>query len=52
MADKTPRKIRPKGKKKPWQSPRLKSGQLFEANSLACFKNDSSEQCGQGATAS
>jgi hypothetical protein len=26
-------------KKKPWESPRVKSGRLFESNSLACGKN-------------
>lgn len=39
MADKTPRKTPPdKAKKRPWQSPRIKTGQLFESNSLACGK--------------
>jgi hypothetical protein len=41
VADKTPRKPHPKGKKKPWEAPRLKSGRLFETNSLACGKSTS-----------
>ena len=48
MAKKTPRKTQPKGKKKRWEAPRIKSGQLFESNSLACGKdNDGTEQCQQ-----
>jgi hypothetical protein len=39
VAEKTPRKSPPKAKKKPWASPRVKSGRLFESNSLACSKN-------------
>jgi hypothetical protein len=31
---------RKKNKKKDWESPRIKSGQLFEASSLACGKSD------------
>jgi hypothetical protein len=47
MADKAPRRpARPT--KKPWQRPQIKSGRLFESNSLACGKNgpglDSCEQ--------
>ncbi len=47
MADKSKRKpARPS--KKAWQKPRIKSGRLFESNSLACGKNgpgmDSCEQ--------
>ncbi|HLK88679.1 MAG TPA: hypothetical protein VKZ18_02230 [Polyangia bacterium] len=47
MADKSKRKpARPA--KKTWQKPRMKSGRLFESNSLACGKNgpgmDSCEQ--------
>ena len=41
MADKTSRKPHPKAKKKPWEAPRLKSGRLFETNSLACGKSTS-----------
>jgi hypothetical protein len=38
VANQPPRKpTRPA--KKPWQRPTLKSGRLFEANSLACGKN-------------
>jgi hypothetical protein len=39
VAEKTPRKPPAKGKKKTWASPRVKSGRLFESNSLACSKN-------------
>jgi hypothetical protein len=28
----------PAGPGRPWQPPQIKSGQLFESNSLACFK--------------
>jgi hypothetical protein len=53
LAEKTRRKTQPKGKKKPWESPRLKTGQLFESNSLACSKdNPGTEQCFQIATRS
>jgi hypothetical protein len=39
MPDKTPRKPgRPAAKKK-WERPRMKTGHLFESNSLACGKN-------------
>ena len=38
----------PKGKKKRWEAPRIKSGQLFESNSLACGKdNPGTDQCQQ-----
>jgi hypothetical protein len=38
MAEKTERKpTRPR--KRPWQRPRVKAGQLFESNSLACAKS-------------
>jgi hypothetical protein len=34
------------GGKRPWQRPEIQSGQLFEANSLACFKSGpTSEEC-------
>lgn len=55
MAEKTPRKAPPKRpSKKTWQTPRLKSGQLFESNSLACGKNfndpnEGGDLCGQQA---
>jgi hypothetical protein len=50
VAEKKPRKTPPKRAKKTWQSPRVKSGQLFESNSLACLKipndpNEGSDQC-------
>ena len=42
MAEKQPRKPpAPKRKKKTWESPRVKSGRLFESNSLACGKDHS-----------
>jgi hypothetical protein len=43
VAEKTQRKRDAKArKKKPWESPRVKSGRLFESNSLACGKNEQS----------
>jgi hypothetical protein len=40
MGEKNPRKPAAKArKKKPWEPPRVKSGRLFESNSLACSKN-------------
>lgn len=40
MAEKNLRKPQAKArKKKPWEPPRVKSGRLFESNSLACSKN-------------
>lgn len=39
MAEKSQRKAPIKAKKKPWEKPRVKSGRLFERNSLACGKN-------------
>ncbi len=40
MAQKTPRKPpRPGAGKRAWQRPQIKSGRLFESNSLACGKN-------------
>jgi hypothetical protein len=29
----------PPAPKRPWEPPRITSGQLFESNSLACFKS-------------
>jgi hypothetical protein len=51
VADKTPRKAPPKRAKKAWQPPKVKSGQLFESNSLACGKvfppvDEQNDQCG------
>lgn len=51
MAEKTPRKAPPKRTKKAWQKPKVKSGQLFESNSLACGKvfppvDEQNDQCG------
>jgi hypothetical protein len=50
VADKTPRKASPKRTKKAWQKPKVKSGQLFESNSLACGKvsppvDEANDQC-------
>ena len=40
VAQKTPRKpARPGAGKRAWQRPQIKSGRLFESNSLACGKN-------------
>jgi hypothetical protein len=43
VAEKTqhraPAKANAKSKKKVWETPRVKSGRLFESNSLACGKN-------------
>jgi hypothetical protein len=43
VAEKTqhraPAKAGAKSKKKAWETPRMKSGRLFESNSLACGKN-------------
>jgi hypothetical protein len=39
VAEKTQRKPQAKGKKKTWESPRVRTGRLFESNSLACNKN-------------
>lgn len=53
MPDKSPRKpARPTAKKK-WERPRMKTGHLFESNSLACGKNAPQiEQCLQNPTQS
>jgi hypothetical protein len=50
VAEKKRRKAPPKRAKKGWQSPRVKSGQLFESSSLACGKvfppvDESTDQC-------
>ena len=46
LADKNERKPQRKGKKKTWEAPRVKSGQLFESNSLACGKSTpTTQQC-------
>ena len=38
----------PATKRRRWERPQLQSGQLFEANSLACFKGGpTSEECTQ-----
>lgn len=54
MTEKAPRKP-PRPPKRRWQPPRIKTGQLFESNSMACNKTmtDLGEQCQtQGATTS
>jgi hypothetical protein len=41
------------GGKRAWQSPRIKTGQLFESNSLSCGKNTPGiDQCNQNPTQS
>ena len=39
MAEKVQRKTTKPARKRQWQRPRVKSGKLFESNSLACGKN-------------
>lgn len=47
MADK-PKRNPDRPAKKTWQKPRIKSGRLFESNSLACGKNGpGQEMCEQ-----
>jgi hypothetical protein len=50
MAEKLPRKPAKPARKRRWQPPKIKSGQLFEANSLACGKSTAAPQdeCFQG----
>jgi uncharacterized OB-fold protein len=38
MAEKVQRKTPKPARKRRWQPPKVKSGQLFESNSLACGK--------------
>lgn len=53
MSETKPQSAIPAGGKKPWEPPRIKTGQLFETNSLACGKISSSEdQCLQEPTTS
>ena len=33
--------------KKPWVTPKIKTGRLFESNSLACGKNSPNDECNQ-----
>jgi len=40
MAEKTTRKQTKSGAKRPWRRPQVKTGQLFESNSLSCGKSD------------
>lgn len=47
------REERPLVAKRPWQPPRLRTGHLFESNSLSCGKNSGNdEQCVQNPTTS
>jgi len=51
-ADDTPEPTRPAGKR-PWQTPRVRTGHLFESNSLACGKNTPAmDQCIQNPVSS
>jgi len=47
MAEKSSRKPNRPAPKRPWRRPQIKSGPLFESNSLACNKSPSmpNEQC-------
>ena len=49
MAEKSDRKPR-RPRKRQWHRPQVKTGQLFESNSLACGKTPSApnEQCMMG----
>ena len=47
MADKANRKTNRPPPKRRWQRPQVKTGQLFESNSLACGKtHPATEECG------
>jgi hypothetical protein len=50
VADKSTRKPTRPARKRQWQRPRVKTGQLFESNSLACNKSpsDPREECQMG----
>ena len=50
MADKANRKPSKPPTKRPWRKPQVKTGQLFESNSLACNKSPASpnDECMQG----
>jgi hypothetical protein len=49
----TDERERSRSGKRAWQSPRIKSGQLFESNSLSCGKNTPGiDQCNQNPTQS
>jgi len=47
MAEKSTRKPTPPRRKRQWRRPQVKSGQLFESNSLACNKSPTmpNEEC-------
>jgi hypothetical protein len=51
-----PQQRKPPKRKKTWQRPRIKSGQLFESNSLSCGKTPAElgmkEECLQMGTSS
>jgi hypothetical protein len=47
VAEKSTRKPTRPPQKRPWQRPRVKTGQLFESNSLACGKSAPiNDECG------
>jgi hypothetical protein len=46
MGEKVQRKTA-KPRKRQWQRPQIKSGKLFESNSLACLKNPASPDAGE-----
>jgi hypothetical protein len=56
MADKSTRKPTKPAAKRPWRRPQVKTGQLFESNSLSCGKTMAEsggvDQCAQMANAS
>jgi hypothetical protein len=45
MAEKVQRKVPKSPRKRQWQRPRVKSGKLFESNSLACNKTGIEAAC-------
>jgi len=48
-----PQRKPPRTPRKPWRRPQIKSGKLFESNSLACGKNTpATDECTQFATQS
>jgi hypothetical protein len=47
-SDEAPRSPPPAGPRRSWRAPQIQSGQLFESNSLACFKSSNTIlECGQ-----
>lgn len=43
---------RERGERKAWVKPAVRTGQLFESNSLACGKNQPGDQCDSNPQAS